>query len=74
MTCRCDFGRGLRTEHCGSCCATFTSSTAGDMHRVGKHHINTGPDRRRCLAVEEMETKGMTRNQHGYWMSPGRDS
>lgn len=70
--CRCGATwTGLRIEHCPSCHETFTGTTSGDMHRTGKHHISVGPDRRRCLTVEEMRAKGMKQNQHGYWTSGG---
>ncbi|AKO60228.2 hypothetical protein MRAK_42 [Propionibacterium phage MrAK] len=42
------------------------------MHRTGDHGVKEGPDRRRCLTVDEMEAKGMTRNRHGYW-TQGKD-
>lgn len=58
---------GLRIEHCPSCCQTFTGTTAGDMHRTGDHAVTKGPDRRRCLSVEEMTEKGMARNDRGQW-------
>lgn len=60
---------GQRVEHCPVCCQSFTGTTAGDMHRVGDHAITVGPDRRRCLTVEEMEARGMARNSKGHWMS-----
>lgn len=63
----------MAVETCGACRESFTSTTSGDMHRTGKHHIFTGPERRRCLTTPEMEEQGMTRNQRGHWMSPGRD-
>lgn len=73
MTCAgCPAPHG-KQEHCCACCQTFSGTTAGDMHRVGKHHISTGPDRRRCLSVDEMLAKGMTQNAHGVWLCPGPD-
>lgn len=56
-------------ETCPSCWEVFTGTTAGDMHRVGKHHIFSGPDRRRCLTVDEMSEVGMIRNSGGIWMT-----
>lgn len=61
---------GLRIEHCPSCCQTFTAASAGDMHRVGDHATFEGPDRRRCLTVDEMADKGMGRNSRGHWTTP----
>ena len=58
---------GTRAEHCPSCHETFTGSTSGDMHRVGDHAVFEGPDRRRCLSVDEMAEKGMARNDRGQW-------
>ena len=64
---------GKRLEHCTAtgCHQTFTGTTAGDMHRVGKHDVSEGPDRRRCLTPDEMREKGMTQNKHGHWTSGG---
>lgn len=42
------------------------------MHRVGQHGVKEGPDRRRCLTVDEMLAKGMTSNRHGY-RTQGKD-
>lgn len=56
-----------------SCHQTFTGSTAGDMHRVGDHAINEGPDRRRCLTAGEMVEKGMAQNERGVWTT-GRNN
>ena len=58
---------GYRPEHCTICHETFNGTYAGDMHRVGDHGVKTGPNRRRCLTVDEMEAKGMKRNRLGYW-------
>lgn len=71
MSCSCQFG-GSKTEHCPDCHATFTNTAAGDKHRTGKHHITSGPDRRRCLTETEMLAKGMVRNSRGVWMSSAR--
>ena len=58
---------GLRPEHCPACHQTFTGTTAGDKHRVGDHNVSRGPDRRRCLSVDEMTDAGMVRNDKGHW-------
>ncbi|ACX30881.1 Gp42 (endogenous virus) [Propionibacterium phage PAS50] len=58
---------GYRPEHCTVCHETYNGTCAGDMHRTGDHGVKTGPNRRRCLTMDEMHAKGMTRNPHGYW-------
>jgi hypothetical protein len=45
---------GRKAEHCPACHATFSGTTTGDRHRVGAHGVTEGPERRRCLTVEEM--------------------
>jgi hypothetical protein len=45
---------GTTVEHCTACHRTFSGSTTGDRHRVGRHELFTGPNRRRCLTVAEM--------------------
>lgn len=71
-TCRCGAEwTGLRMEHCTVCHLTFSGTTAGDKHRVGDHAVFVGPDRRRCLTVEEMWAKGMTQNKRGVWTNGG---
>ena len=57
---------GYRPEHCTVCHETFNGTHVGDMHRVGDHGVKEGPNRRRCLTVDEMEAKGMKRNRLGY--------
>lgn len=64
--------RGRKSERCACCHATFTGTRPGDMHRVGKHGITDGPDRRRCLTPDEMLNKGMTRDARGYWTTGER--
>lgn len=57
---------GYRPEHCTVCHETFNGTHVGDMHRTGDHGVKEGPNRRRCLTVDEMEAKGMKRNRLGY--------
>lgn len=66
-TCKCGSTFGGRAQHCCACHLTFSGTSAGDFHRTGDHAISTGPNRRRCLTVEEMELKGMgyAPNSHG---------
>ena len=47
---------GLKIEHCPACHETFSGTTSGDRHRVGSHGVTDGPDRRRCLTVDEMRS------------------
>lgn len=72
-TCHCgaEWG-GMRTSHCTVCHQTFNSDSAGDMHRVGEHHLSTGPKRRRCLTIEEMLDRGMVLNSRGRWVTSPR--
>lgn len=60
-------------EHCAVCHQTFSGTAAGDMHQVGKCHIRTGPDRMRCLSVDEMLALGMAQNARGIWMTPSAE-
>lgn len=70
--CRCGQSwTGLRIEHCTSCHETFTGTTSGDKHRVGEHHIDVGPTRRRCLSPDQMRAKGMAQNTRGQWTNGG---
>ena len=62
---------GMKLEHCACCHGTFTCTAAGDMHRVGRHGVTDGPNRRRCLTSEAMLDKGMTRNTRGHWTTGG---
>lgn len=42
---------GFRAEHCAGCHETFSGTTAGDKHRIGKHHDGT----RRCMTEVELQ-------------------
>jgi hypothetical protein len=63
---------GTVTQHCSAygCHQTFSSTSAGDMHRVGQ------PTERRCLTVEAMVSKGMRSKINGQgtfvWVGPGQ--
>lgn len=72
-TCHCgaEWG-GFRTSHCTACHQTFNSDAAGDKHRVGEHHLSTGPNRRRCRTEAEMLDLGMSRNERGHWITKAR--
>ena len=71
-TCKCGATwSGHRIEHCTACHETFTGTTSGDRHRTGEHHIDAGPNRRRCLSRDEMTTKGLVLNARGQWSNGG---
>ena len=64
---------GLKIEHCTVCHSTFTSTPAGDAHRIGPHDPKDGE--RRCLTVAEMhESKRLHVNRRGHWASGGETS
>lgn len=48
---------GTKIEQCPSCGLLFSSTVAGDAHRVGDHGATEGSARRRCLSVDEMKAK-----------------
>lgn len=56
--------RGERTNQCPTCHLFFYSVTAFDKHRTGDHGRN-----RRCLKPDEMQAKGMSLNDGGYWQA-----
>ena len=63
---------GLKQEHCPACHETFSGTTAGDIHRVGDHAKDHGPDRRRCLSLDEMEAdKRLSQKPNGVWGMSG---
>ena len=71
--CRCGkTWAGMKAEHCAACHETFTGTYAGDLHRVGKHAVSSGPDRRRCMTEDEMLARGMTKNAKDMWTLGGK--
>jgi hypothetical protein len=56
----------LRGDHCtcSACHELFNSTAAFDKHRFGEYGNG-----RRCLTVEEMLAKGMSRNSGGWWVT-----
>ena len=54
---------------CRSCDLKFRSEGAFNMHRTGKHWLNDGPERRRCMDEIEMLDKGMAKNAGGVWVT-----
>lgn len=70
---------------CGGCGQVFASIAAFDTHRTGsfgepiyrssqnghsQHVCGYTAHTRRCLSEEEMQAKGMSRNERGWWMLP----
>ena len=49
---------------CRSCGCYFNSTAAFDKHRVGEHRVG-----RFCRNEADMESLGMRKNKHGYWIS-----
>lgn len=55
---------------CRACNQDFASVRTFDDHRVGKHAYLWSPDRedgRRCLGVDEMQTRGWSPDKRGRW-------
>jgi hypothetical protein len=69
----------MAKSFCTSCKETFSSVASFDKHRVGdfgrpiygekRAIIGYTKPNRRCLTPEEMQAKGMQKNQHGYWIT-----
>ena len=62
---------------CSACGRDFSSVTAFDLHRTGKHeHLFSPehPDGRRCRDDEEMIDKGMRLDASGRWRGPASES
>ena len=55
--------RGDRNQ-CPACSEFFNSTHAFEKHKTGKIGIN-----RRCQTVSEMEIKGMSKNDAGFWIT-----
>lgn len=55
--------RGDRNQ-CPTCNEFFNSTLAFEKHRTGKFGID-----RRCRTVGEMEIKGMSKNDAGFWIT-----
>lgn len=56
-----------RAEHCAACHETFSGTSSGDRHRVGRF----GDGSRRCLSADEMLEAGLIRTGAGTWRAPG---
>lgn len=55
--------RGDRCQ-CAACDEYFNSTFAFDKHRIGKHG-----ESRRCMDVNTMLEKGMSKNKGGFWIT-----
>ena len=58
---------------CTACGHDFSSVTAFDKHRVGKHaylYSEDQPDGRRCLTEPELTALGMSQDRYGRWRLP----
>jgi hypothetical protein len=55
-------------NQCPGCGQFFNSTSSFDAHRTGPFGTPGEAARRRCMTVEEMQAKGMTLNQAGYWV------
>lgn len=51
-------------NQCRACRKYFNSTKAFDKHRTGRYGID-----RRCLDDSEMQSKGMSKNTLGFWIS-----
>lgn len=58
--------RGDRNQ-CQGCKEFFNSTFAFDKHRTGEHGKN-----RRCLTVEEMQSREMVKNSDLFWVSKAK--
>ncbi len=54
-------------SECARCELLFPSVRAFDAHLMGKHGVNDGPERRRCLTIPEMTARGWRQNARGWW-------
>ncbi len=57
---------GRRQCECAACGERFGGVSAFDLHRVGRHGVSEGVDRRRCMAPAEMLAAGLSLNSHGW--------
>lgn len=55
---------------CAGCGGHFRTVGRFDAHRVGRHGVEAGPTRRRCLTTDEMLALGWRLNGLGAWVAP----
>jgi hypothetical protein len=65
---------GFKAEHCTACHQTFTSTEAGDKHRVGEHDVSIGPTRRRCMTVDELRAFVGKTSRRRFWHDQETDA
>ena len=53
-----------RRNQCPTCDEYFNSTTAFEMHRIGKFGLD-----RRCMTPSEMTAAGMLVNSSGFWIT-----
>lgn len=54
---------GQRNQ-CPTCAEYFNSNAAFDKHRTGAFGVD-----RRCMTVDEMTAKGMSKGASGFWVT-----
>ena len=59
---------GTSRNQCRGCGLYFNSTSAFEMHRIGKYGVD-----RRCKTPEEMKAANMHLNKDGYWAGKGRE-
>lgn len=57
-------------SQCTACKQTFAGTKAFDAHRVGPYTRKR--QRRRCLSRREMQLRGMTQTEQGWWILPSK--
>lgn len=56
---------GLTRAHCPACCRTFSTDTAADKHRIGKHGVD-----RRCVDPAEVGLVAKDKPYGTLWAFP----
>lgn len=59
---------GLSRAHCPACCRTFSTDSAADKHRIGRHGID-----RRCTDPAEVGLVARKKPYGVLWAHPGPD-
>jgi hypothetical protein len=59
---------------CIGCKQQFNSLGLFERHRVGDHTIWEGNNRRRCLTVEEMQSRKWEPNKYGKWVDRSKEN
>lgn len=62
-----------RRCRCAACGDYFNSTSTFDRHRTGTFApIGVWAHSRRCLAPDELQAKGWSRNEAGFWIERAR--